>query len=152
MNLKQLSSALGLSQTTVSRALNGYPEVSEATRIKVELAASTREMSQKNQGYLVYHDGISAFETYFGLTHLASFTNADDQPPGAQQLAIIAQLDKDDKVACILMDHEAQPKLVNAVIKSSVERIQIDILATKSHSLMAYLTRLQKAMLGCGHR
>ena len=39
MNLKQLSSALGLSQTTVSRALNGYPEVSEATRIKVELAA-----------------------------------------------------------------------------------------------------------------
>jgi len=39
MNLKQLSSALGLSQTTVSRALNGYPEVSEATRIKVEVAA-----------------------------------------------------------------------------------------------------------------
>lgn len=39
MNLKQLSSTLGLSQTTVSRALNGYPEVSEATRMKVQLAA-----------------------------------------------------------------------------------------------------------------
>lgn len=39
MNLKQLSINLGLSQTTVSRALNGYPEVSEATRNRVRLAA-----------------------------------------------------------------------------------------------------------------
>lgn len=39
MNLKQLSEMLGLSQTTVSRALNGYPEVSEKTREKVRKAA-----------------------------------------------------------------------------------------------------------------
>ena len=39
MNLKQLSINLGLSQTTVSRALNGYPEVSAATRRRVEEAA-----------------------------------------------------------------------------------------------------------------
>ncbi|MBX2885680.1 MAG: substrate-binding domain-containing protein [Granulosicoccus sp.] len=39
MNLKQLSAQLGLSQTTVSRALNGYPEVSEHTRIRVQRAA-----------------------------------------------------------------------------------------------------------------
>ncbi|TNF19924.1 MAG: LacI family transcriptional regulator [Rhodobacteraceae bacterium] len=39
MNLKQLSEHLGLSQTTVSRALNGYPEVSEKTRQKVMKAA-----------------------------------------------------------------------------------------------------------------
>ena len=32
---------LGLSQTTVSRALNGYPEVSEATRARVVAAAET---------------------------------------------------------------------------------------------------------------
>lgn len=41
MNLKELSAKLGLSQTTVSRALNGYPEVSEATRARV-LAAAER--------------------------------------------------------------------------------------------------------------
>ncbi len=40
MNLKQLSEILGLSQTTVSRALNGYPEVSEGTRIRVQAAAN----------------------------------------------------------------------------------------------------------------
>ena len=39
MNLKELSAHLGLSQTTVSRALNGYPEVNEATRIRVAEAA-----------------------------------------------------------------------------------------------------------------
>jgi LacI family transcriptional regulator len=39
MNLKELSQSLGLSQTTVSRALNGYPEVAEATRQRVMQAA-----------------------------------------------------------------------------------------------------------------
>ena len=38
-NLKQLSSILELSQTTVSRALNGFPEVNEKTRHRVQIAA-----------------------------------------------------------------------------------------------------------------
>jgi LacI family transcriptional regulator len=39
MNLRELSKTLGLSQTTVSRALNGFPEVSEETRARVRTAA-----------------------------------------------------------------------------------------------------------------
>jgi len=39
MNLKSLADKLGMSKTTVSRALNGYPEVSELTRERVLLAA-----------------------------------------------------------------------------------------------------------------
>jgi DNA-binding LacI/PurR family transcriptional regulator len=39
VNLKQLSQLLALSQTTVSRALNGYPEVAEETRRRVVEAA-----------------------------------------------------------------------------------------------------------------
>ncbi|HHC30263.1 MAG TPA: LacI family DNA-binding transcriptional regulator [Rhodobacterales bacterium] len=39
MKLKELSQLLNLSQTTVSRALNGYPEVSEATRLRVRATA-----------------------------------------------------------------------------------------------------------------
>jgi LacI family transcriptional regulator len=39
MNLKELSAELGLSQTTVSRALNGFPEVNEHTRARVFEAA-----------------------------------------------------------------------------------------------------------------
>lgn len=40
MDLKQLSSHLGLSPTTVSRALNGYADVSDATRTRVVQAAA----------------------------------------------------------------------------------------------------------------
>jgi LacI family transcriptional regulator len=39
MRLKDLSAELGLSPTTVSRALNGYPDVSEDTRLRVIEAA-----------------------------------------------------------------------------------------------------------------
>jgi LacI family transcriptional regulator len=39
VNLKELSQILGLSQTTISRALNGYPEVNEETRQRVMKAA-----------------------------------------------------------------------------------------------------------------
>lgn len=41
MNLKLLAQTLGISETTVSRALNGYPEVSERTREKVLAAAKS---------------------------------------------------------------------------------------------------------------
>ncbi|GFE49996.1 LacI family transcriptional regulator [Roseobacter cerasinus] len=40
MNLRELSERLNLSQTTVSRALNGYPEVNEQTRARVAAAAA----------------------------------------------------------------------------------------------------------------
>lgn len=43
MNLKELSALLGLSQTTVSRALNGYTDVSEATRARVQAAAKLHD-------------------------------------------------------------------------------------------------------------
>lgn len=47
MNLKELAKLLGISQTTVSRALNGYPEVSDATRGRV-LAAAKRHNYRPN--------------------------------------------------------------------------------------------------------
>tara|TARA_R110002020_G_scaffold11340_18_gene42779 strand:- start:3139 stop:4155 length:1017 start_codon:yes stop_codon:yes gene_type:complete len=40
MRLKDLAEHLGLSPTTVSRALNGYPEVNEATRLRVAETAT----------------------------------------------------------------------------------------------------------------
>ncbi len=40
VTLKQLAASLGLSPTTVSRALNGFPEVNAATRKRVEDAAA----------------------------------------------------------------------------------------------------------------
>ena len=39
MNLKELAQKLNLSPTTVSRALNGYPEVNDATCDRIMAAA-----------------------------------------------------------------------------------------------------------------
>jgi LacI family transcriptional regulator len=47
MSLKRIAEELGLSLTTVSRALNGYPEVSQATRTAV-LAAAKKHHYQPN--------------------------------------------------------------------------------------------------------
>lgn len=49
MNLKTLALELGLSPTTVSRALNGYPEVSEATRRRVREAAEAANYRPNTQ-------------------------------------------------------------------------------------------------------
>lgn len=118
--------------------------------LKTQIQSHQSQLLKNKQGYLVYHDGIDGFESYFGLEHLASFTNSDDQPPGAKALAAIAKLAKEQKVACILTDHETKPKLINAVIGSEVERIQIDILARNSTSLTSYIAKLGQAMLDCG--
>tara|TARA_B100000780_G_scaffold245390_1_gene189436 strand:+ start:185 stop:997 length:813 start_codon:yes stop_codon:yes gene_type:complete len=117
--------------------------------LQQQILLHSQSLTKKQQGYLVYHDGISGFEAYFGLSHLASFTDADDQPPGAKQLAIIAQLAKQEKVACILTDHEVKPRLVDAVLKAGIKRIPIDILATNSGSLSGYMTQLEQALLSC---
>lgn len=47
MNLKELAQKLNLSPTTVSRALNGYPEVNDATRDRI-LAAAKRHNYRPN--------------------------------------------------------------------------------------------------------
>ena len=49
MNLKELAGHLELSPTTVSRALNGYPEVSEATRTRVHAAAAALNYRPRHQ-------------------------------------------------------------------------------------------------------
>ena len=49
MNLKELSAKLGLSPTTVSRALNDYPEVGEATRRRVKEAADAHNYSPNSR-------------------------------------------------------------------------------------------------------
>nr|WP_320142766.1 LacI family DNA-binding transcriptional regulator [uncultured Cohaesibacter sp.] len=59
MNLKELSNKLNLSQTTVSRALNGYPEVGEKTRARVIEAARKYN----------YHPSYSAKRLAMGKSH-----------------------------------------------------------------------------------
>jgi len=78
VNLKQLSDQLGLSQTTVSRALNNYPEVSEHTRERVKLAARKHDYRPNTRatrlatgramtiGHILPMNSTEAFNPIFG--------------------------------------------------------------------------------------
>lgn len=78
LNLKQLSDQLGLSQTTVSRALNNYPEVNEETRERVKFAAqkhsycpNTRATGlatgkSKTIGHIIPMNSTEVFNPIFG--------------------------------------------------------------------------------------
>ena len=45
MSLKAIAKELGISVTTVSRALNGYDDVSQETRARVEAESETPRLS-----------------------------------------------------------------------------------------------------------
>jgi LacI family transcriptional regulator len=69
MNLKDLSKSLGLSQTTVSRALNGYPEVSERTRERVLSAASQHDYRPNSRA-----KGLATGRS-MAIGHVIAFSN-----------------------------------------------------------------------------
>lgn len=72
MNLKELSTRLGLSPTTVSRALGGYPEVNAQTRERVaEAAALYNYLPNKRARAL-------ATGRSFNIGHVLSMSNKDD--------------------------------------------------------------------------
>lgn len=71
MNLKELSERLGLSPTTVSRALGGYPEVNAETRQRVAEAAEKFNY-QPNKRARALATGRS-----FNIGHVLSSSNKD---------------------------------------------------------------------------
>lgn len=72
MNLKELSELLNLSQTTVSRALNGFPEVSERTRERVQRIAK-----QNNYAPNKAAKGLATGQT-LTIGHVISTTNQNE--------------------------------------------------------------------------
>ncbi|WP_018689505.1 substrate-binding domain-containing protein [Ahrensia kielensis] len=72
MNLKELSELLGLSQTTVSRALNGFPEVSERTRERVQKYASQHNYAPNKSAR-----GLATGQT-FNIGHVISTSNQNE--------------------------------------------------------------------------
>ncbi len=67
--IDDLARALGLTKSTVSRALNDYPDISEKTRLRVRKAAtalsyrplSPPRSSHKNRSRAVHRVGVAGF-------------------------------------------------------------------------------------------
>lgn len=123
MNLKELSQTLGLSQTTVSRALNGYPEVAEETRQKVIETAnrlgyrpnvSARTLATGRVGAIAivigigeytadFLNGVSSFLKTAGMDVLIS--QADDE---AEEMDIYRRFAASRRVDAVLL-HTPRP-------------------------------------------
>ncbi len=178
MNLRELSQLLGLSQTTVSRALNGYPEVNEETRRRVlEVAeqhhyspnASARRLATGRTGAIgiVFPAGDNPLldplfiDFLVGITHEAGRNKID--------VLVNATLDDDNETYRRL----ARAKSVDCIVLSSphIDDQRPGILArlglpyiihgrTRGCESMAYLDidnegafrRATDLMIGFGHQ
>jgi LacI family transcriptional regulator len=123
MNLKELAAELRLSQTTVSRALNGYPEVNERTRKRVLAAARRFDYKPSTTarrlatgcshvlGYVFPVDGASALDPLF-VEYLAgaaetcvpaSYEVAICPTTVADELSVFQRLIADDRIDALLV-------------------------------------------------
>jgi LacI family transcriptional regulator len=125
MNLKDLAAELGLSQTTVSRALNGYPEVNEATRERVCEAArrlgyranaSARRLATGRSGAIGVTLPLQR-SLHFG-PHTSEFLSGISERMAQLEIDIVVTpLDVDDEIP--VFRRLAASKRVDAVVISS---------------------------------
>jgi len=124
MNLKQLAEHLSLSQATVSRALNGYPEIKEATRNRVLAAAAefgyransiARSLATGRSGNIgiVFQDGFGLlFDPHF-LEFLAGATESLATRDMSINLSMPDRNRESSKYADIIRSHLADGFVVN---------------------------------------
>ena len=118
MNLKMLSEVLGLSQTTISRALNGYPEVSEKTRKRVEQAAREHNYSPNR--------GASTLATGRSMTigHVLSEATSNElvNPIFGDFIAGASEIYKANKYDMLfsLVKNEEEADIYNSLLRRGV--------------------------------
>lgn len=123
MNLKELASNLGLSQTTVSRALNGYPEVKEETRRRVAEAAarlgyrpnaSARRLATGRAGAFGWVLHRSAYGP-----HTVEFLGGLAEPLMHDEIDILVSTVASDEEEIAAYHRAAASKRVDAVVLAS---------------------------------
>jgi LacI family transcriptional regulator len=122
MNLKELANRLGLSPTTVSRALNGYPEVNEATRLRVMSAAKEHN----------YHPNTRAIRLATGramaVGHVIALTNQHElvNPVFADFVAGAGETysrNDYDMLLSVVADEDETQAYRNLKVKGSVDGV-----------------------------
>ncbi|MDP6969194.1 MAG: zinc ABC transporter substrate-binding protein [Gammaproteobacteria bacterium] len=105
--------------------------------------------------YLVYHDALQPYETAMGLgtSNMGSFADAAGSQFGLKnlrqlQLAIVQQ-----KVACVLVDNEANLALIKKIAGQQLPQVTLDLLAWQlrpgTNNLHRYFAQLGQAVQQC---
>ena len=90
VNLKMLSESLGLSQTTVSRALNGYSDVSEATRQRMIAGAVAALRSLRDEYSLAGQVGVAEVARFPGAFEVVEEQEAVEEDVRRAILDLVA--------------------------------------------------------------
>ena len=124
INLKELADSLGLSQTTVSRALNGYPEVGEKTRARVNAAAKAAHYQPNSRAQRLATGRAMTIGHVINLSGEAEMVN----PIFADFLAGAGEVyarEGYDLLLSIVADHEVERAYRQMAAKGSVDGVMV---------------------------
>lgn len=124
INLKELADSLGLSQTTVSRALNGYPEVGEKTRARVNAAAKAANYAPNSRAQRLATGRSMTIGHVINLSGEAEMVN----PIFADFLAGAGEVyarEGYDLLLSIVPDHEVERAYRQMAAKGSVDGVMV---------------------------
>ena len=99
--------------------------------------ALARELEAQFSGphstnYLVYHDAYRYLEHDLGLAHSARLVEDPDVQPGMREVLAVREVVKATNPACVLMEPDSSPALVNTVVQGAdVKQIVIDLLGNE---------------------
>lgn len=123
------------------------------TKLLQQEAQWQQYFKQHEVAYITYHDALGPYETSMSITGLGSIADESGSQSGVKNLKQIFDLIEADKVACILVDAEANQALVNKVATQGIEAVQIDLLAWQvkpgEDNLWRYFDSLGKSLEQC---
>ena len=123
------------------------------TKLQQQEAQWQQYFKQHEVGYITYHDALGPYESTMSIASLGSIADESGSQSGVKNLKQIFDLIEAGKVACILVDAEANQALVSKVVAQGIEAVKIDLLAWQVKSgednLWRYFDGLGKSLEQC---
>jgi zinc transport system substrate-binding protein len=99
-----------------------------ATRLAERLDALDAELRERlapvrQVPYLVFHDAYGYFEARYGLNQVGAFAVNPEIRPGARHLLALRRRIRDEGVACVFIEPQFSPALVEAVTGGTAVRV-----------------------------
>jgi zinc transport system substrate-binding protein len=130
-----------------------------AAKLAASIAQKTTKIAQQlaavsDKHYMVYHDGYSGFESYFGLSHVAAVTDGHAATPGAAKLRELLEISAQTSPVCLFIDTpDPQPLAREIAAAGHMKIATLDMLGTDivpdADFYLALLQRISDTMVAC---
>ena len=99
-----------------------YQENAEALIVKLDQLiadVSVKLASEKDKGFVVFHDAYQYFEERFGMRAVGSITVSPEVLPGANRIRELQEKIVELNAHCVFSEPQFEPKLVSTVIEGT---------------------------------